>query len=503
MAEANIKKNPASTTGDIIDTHFTVGTRKAGSVIGANSTAFGQNNVASGEASHAEGIGTTTDAHACHAEGYGTKASWEGAHAEGKNTQAIEHATHAEGENTIANKAFAHAEGNGTKASGWASHAEGENTQAQSNDTHAEGFGTRAASRCAHSEGDGTEAIGECSHAEGYYTKAMMKCSHAEGDYTEAGGEYSHAEGSRAVAAGRYAHAEGQGTMASGECSHAEGKETRATEYSTHAEGEATYATKQYAHAEGYETEAEGIATHAEGYGTCAHAYASHAQGLFNKVTSGSQTAYSATSTAFAIGNGQSDTRRSNAFRVDFDGGVYAKATYHSNGADYAEYFEWLDGNSGREDRVGFFVALDGEKIRKATAEDTDILGIVSITPSVVGDAQEDVWKGMYLTDKWGRAEYEYVETPLKNTDGGVRRDYVLKVNPEYQAERAYIPRSKRPEWDAVGMMGKLMVRDDGTCQVNGYCTSNEEGIATASDAKNGYRVLKRIDSETICVLMK
>jgi hypothetical protein len=27
--------------------------------------------------------------------------------------------------------------------------------------------------------------------------------------------------------------------------------------------------------------------------------------------------------------------------------------------------------------------------------------------------------------------------------------------------------------------MGKVLVRDDGTSEVNGYCTSNEERIAT------------------------
>ena len=29
---------------------------------------------------------------------------------------------------------------------------------------------------------------------------------------------------------------------------------------------------------------------------------------------------------------------------------------------------------------------------------------------------------------------------------------------------------TERPEWVAVGMMGKLLIRDDGTSRENGYC---------------------------------
>ena len=54
-----------------------------------------------------------------------------------------------------------------------------------------------------------------------------------------------------------------------------------------------------------------------------------------------------------------------------------------------------------------------------------------------------------------------------------------------------YIQRSNRPEWNAVGMLGVLAVRDDGTCKVNGFCTLADGGIATASD--KGYRVVKRV----------
>jgi hypothetical protein len=49
-------------------------------------------------------------------------------------------------------------------------------------------------------------------------------------------------------------------------------------------------------------------------------------------------------------------------------------------------------------------------------------------------------------------------------------------------------------------MLGKLVVIDDGTCEVNGYCKP-KNGTATKSDT--GYRVLARLDETHIKVLMK
>ena len=50
-------------------------------------------------------------------------------------------------------------------------------------------------------------------------------------------------------------------------------------------------------------------------------------------------------------------------------------------------------------------------------------------------------------------------------------------------------------------MMGVLSVRDDGTCEVNGYCKCGISGIATRADI--GYRVIKRINESIIQVVLK
>ncbi|WP_339213953.1 hypothetical protein [Ornithinibacillus sp. FSL M8-0202] len=46
-----------------------------------------------------------------------------------------------------------------------------------------------------------------------------------------------------------------------------------------------------------------------------------------------------------------------------------------------------------------------------------------------------------------------------------------------------------------------MLVRDDGPCEVNGYCKSNDDGIATSCE--NGYRVLKRLNESIIQVLFR
>ena len=98
---------------------FTFGRRGAGDV-GACSFAAGNDIVASGGSSHAEGRGTTASGmNGSHAEGFGATAS-------GTN------GSHAEGYYTTASGYYSHAEGNNTIASGIASHAQNQGTVAQS-----------------------------------------------------------------------------------------------------------------------------------------------------------------------------------------------------------------------------------------------------------------------------------------------------------------------------------------------------------------------------------
>lgn len=220
----------------------------------------------------------------------------------------------------------------------------------------------------------------------------------------------------------------------------------------------------------------------------------------------------------FLVGGGS--TR--NAFRVN---GItcYSYQGVNTSGADYAEYFEWEDGNPDGEDRVGYFVTHSGEKI-KIAKEDDFIIGIVSATPAIIGNNPEE-WNNRFLKDIYGRTKYEKVLIPDKYVDNMTEtkeigldgKPVVIKeriliekehyedvpiLNPDFDESQEYIERDKRKEWSCVGFMGKLVVKDDGTCVSGGFCRCNNNGIATNSLNSTRYRVLKRLDNSHIKVLI-
>lgn len=132
-------------------------------------------------------------------------------------------------------------------------------------------------------------------------------------------------------------------------------------------------------------------------------------------------------------------------FRVQ-GGNAYLSGggAYNTSGADYAEMFEWADGNPDADDRVGRLVYLDGDKVT-LTPNGTPI-GVVSATASVIGNNWSEQWVGRLLRDDYGR---EIVE------DGSPI------INPDFDFEKQYIPRNERKEWAVVGLVGRLRVRID------------------------------------------
>jgi hypothetical protein len=136
-----------------------------------------------------------------------------------------------------------------------------------------------------------------------------------------------------------------------------------------------------------------------------------------------------------------------NEFKLRGDGNAYADGSWNGGGADYAEYFEWDDGNTANEDRRGFSVVLVNNKLRKATADDDAglIIGVVSGNPSVVGDTDMDAWKHKYLRDDYGTYQRDENDERI--------------LNPDYNPDQEYTSRENRPEWDTVGLMGKLRIR--------------------------------------------
>lgn len=342
--------------------------------------------------------------------------------------------------------------------------------------------------------------VGKRSHSEGYNTTASDSNTHAEGSGTKAINANAHAEGRNTTASGLNTHAEGNNTTASGSYSHAEGSATKAERDCAHSEGNGTTASGMNSHAEGSNTKASGHSGHSEGYKTTALDY-QHAGGHYNNTTTATISTYTGTGTgtSFVIGNG-TENALSNAFRINDNGEVFAKSATISTGADYAEYFEWEDENPEKEDRRGYFVTLNNKKIKLAQPGDY-ILGIVSGFPSVIGNGDEE-WMGRYIFDDFGTPIYEeFVYEDL--ITGEKKTGTKWKENPDYDKERPYIQRSERPEWDAVGMLGVLSVRDDGTCVSNKYCKITDGSIATLSDDKSDYRVIRRINDNVVEIVFR
>jgi len=196
-------------------------------------------------------------------------------------------------------------------------------------------------------------------------------------------------------------------------------------------------------------------------------------------------------------------------FKVESSGRIEADGSYASPATDYAEFFEWEDANPSNEDRRGLSVVLSADgKIREATASDptSDIIGIVSANPAVVGGGAHLNWHGRHLKDEWGAyvtVEEEFLvwniqgtvtnkagekvpilqpditdpqcqpegqvlvseiaqhpEIPQYAIDNDLRITRKSRVtNPDFDPNVNYTPREDRPEWDAIGLMGKLWLK--------------------------------------------
>ena len=160
--------------------------------------------------------------------------------------------------------------------------------------------------------------VGAYSHAEGDNTAALARGSHAEGSDTIASGYGSHAEGDKTIASGYVSHTEGYNTTASASGSHAEGYDTTASGYGSHAEGDKTTASGNYSHAEGYNT----IAKHKS----------THACGEYNLEDPSKMTRFERGTYAVIVGNGTSDTKRSNAHTLDWSGNAWFAGTVEGTG---------------------------------------------------------------------------------------------------------------------------------------------------------------------------
>jgi len=188
--------------------------------------------------------------------------------------------------------------------------------------------------------------------------------------------------------------------------------------------------------------------------------------------------------------------------------------------ADYAEYFEWNDGNPNNEKRYGYAASIVNDKIEIGNS---NIIGIVSSHPGVIADTQVFKWKNTFLSDEFGRNiidtykvykvnsgqtevyisdnETAYIEYPSGNNVSGVlyngdlddkefvKDKKVPRINPDFDINQEYKDREERKEWSPIGLLGKLHVRTSE--QIN----TDKVSFDTNGMAINGtdYHVLKSI----------
>ena len=222
------------------------------------------------------------------------------------------------------------------------------------------------------------------------------------------------------------------------------------------------------------------------------------------------------------------DTGGGAVFKVVSNGNGYFDGEADVGNADYAEFFEWVDGNSEDVDRRGITVVMDGEKIRPATSSDdtSKIIGVVSANPGVVGDSAWSEWQGRHKRDAYGswvteeqeflvwnkfgtdvvdgvkvprpqpnindpycNPEYSILVSdiekekargtcPQKAIDQNLRMKKQNRVvSEEWDSSKIYTPRSDRKEWTPIGLVGKLVVRRGQPIGANWILMKSNVGI--------------------------
>ena len=166
----------------------------------------------------------------------------------------------------------------------------------------------------------------------------------------------------------------------------------------------------------------------------------------------------------FYVGNGSGEGTRSNAFEVHTDGSVHAAGAYQTTGADYAELFQWDPSVPMEERNKTRFLSTKGKFITPAESGDY-VVGVISHNYNFLGNQEL-----------------------LKEVD-------VDDVG-------------------TVGLLGQVIVEDDGSCKIDGFCKPSRNGIGTASDGiveynlktntiQYCYRVIERIDENHVKIILK
>lgn len=191
-------------------------------------------------------------------------------------------------------------------------------------------FGRKAGT----AKGTGSVAFGANLEASGYHSGVF-------GANNTASAPYSGAFGISNTVSGNSGFVEGASNIVSGANAHGEGANNKAEGSCSHTEGVSNEAGGPYSHTEGAGGKAGGMASHTEGGGSIAGGDFQHVQGKYNiEDTEGTY--------AHIVGNGGSDTERSNAHTLDWNGNAwFAGDITNGNGVSLDSLKTMLDDISG------------------------------------------------------------------------------------------------------------------------------------------------------------
>jgi hypothetical protein len=294
---------------------------------GSASFATGQSTLSSGSTSTALGSGTWASGQSSLATGTSTRATGNGATAFGEQTIAQAYDSLVLGRYNIAQGTTTSwvatddlfVIGNGTadtaRANAYVVKKNGDANLAG----RISATGGSASGNLSTAIGGLSVASGEKSMALGYENTVTGELSYALGWHNEASGQYSTSIGIWNRSQGRGTTSLGEWTWADGWIATALGHVTRASGSESTAFGAYTTASATYATAMGNGTIASGLAATATGQSTVAQSQNEFVVGRFN-VAQGSTNTWVTTDNLFTVGNGSSDTARSNAFVIKKNG---------------------------------------------------------------------------------------------------------------------------------------------------------------------------------------
>ena len=187
----------------------------------------------------------------------------------------------------------------------------------------------------------------------------------------------------------------------------------------------------------------------------------------------------------------------------------------------YSEMYEWSN-PSTVVNRLGIFVQFDKNNPSKITPyEGGELVGVSTINSTIISD-NPDQWKHANMCNEVGDLylRKEKLAVGQKVYDEVLEFNYIVTrpwehfvtvPNESYNPQTKYVPRTGRPEWVKVNLIGKCIVRDNGECKVGGYCTPYDgklkqkfgTAIPAKEDSVNKFYIMERLTDTTILILMK